>query len=66
VIRLGDVGGGEGNELIVIPLAEVPQPNLIKVVDSNTSSDGIHEYCVLRGGRGKDIRDVDFQEIAFS
>jgi hypothetical protein len=37
---------------------------LIEIVDSETSCDGVYEYCVGRGGGGEDIGDVDFEEIA--
>jgi hypothetical protein len=56
----------EGNVLIIVSFTKVPQPDLIEIVDTQTSRNRVHEYCVGGGGGGEDVRYVDFQEIAIS
>jgi hypothetical protein len=43
------VYGEEGNALIVVSLTEVPQPDLIEIVDTETSRNRVHEYCIGGG-----------------
>jgi len=40
----------EGNALIIVPFAKVPQPYLIEIVNTQTSRNRVYEYCVGRGG----------------
>ena len=57
---------GGGFALVIVTFTEVPQANLVEVVDAETPRDGIHENRIAgRGGR-KYIGDVDFEEIAGS
>jgi hypothetical protein len=40
----------EGNVLIIVSFTKVPQPDLIEIVDTETSRNRVHEYCVGGGG----------------
>lgn len=40
----------EGNALIIVSFTEVPQPDLIEIMNTETARNRVHEYCI--GGRG--------------
>jgi hypothetical protein len=56
----------EEHQLIVVSFTKVPQADLIEIMNTKTARNGVHEYCIGGGGRGKDVRYVNFQEIAVS
>ena len=47
--------------LIIVALAKVPQANLVKVVQSKATGDGIEEVRVLDGD-GDDLGNVELEE----
>lgn len=46
------------NPLIVVAFAEVPEPDLVEVVQAEGAGEGIDEDYVLRGGGREDIGEV--------
>jgi hypothetical protein len=45
--RRGEGRGKERDELVVIAFAEIPQPDLVEIVDSQTASDGVYEVGII-------------------
>lgn len=54
--------GAMRDTLIVIPFAEIPQPNLIEVVQPDRSRNTVDEEGI-GDGDGDDMRQIEFHEI---
>ena len=51
-----------GNELIIIALAEVPDTNLVEVMETQTPSDRVEQVGILNGYRDN-MGDVELEEV---
>ena len=58
----GSRRGAVGDSLAVIAFAEVPQTNLVEVVEADGAGDGVDKYSVGDGGRDY-IGEVDGEEV---
>lgn len=48
--------------LIIVPLAEIPQSNLVEVVQPNRSRNTVDEEGI-GNGHGDDMRQIEFHKI---
>jgi hypothetical protein len=51
-----------GDSLVVITFTEVPEANLVEIVETDGARNGIYEDGVGNGG-GDDVSEVDGEEV---
>ena len=57
--------GAVGDALVVVALAEVPQTDLVEVVEPDGAGDTVDEDGI-GDGEGNDVGEIDFEEVGFA
>ncbi len=58
--------GAERNAFIVIAFTEVPESDLVEIVEAEGACEGVNEHKVFAGRGGDDVCEVEFKEICMA